>query len=169
MVFTSGLGGVFPKGIPIGVVAALKIDSSGIQKVAIVDPSLILILSKKCMLLICRREEDEKKNCFVSDSMYLSCPPGTLFQYLSFGRIRPDLVTLFVIYTALHHKPVSAAVYGFGTGLIADMFLGRYIGLYAIMLAAVALAIGFIQQRWYRENIVLTVALVFFFTFLDKL
>ncbi|NLO98327.1 MAG: rod shape-determining protein MreC [Peptococcaceae bacterium] len=38
LVFTSGLGGVYPKGIPIGVVASVKIDSSGIQKVATVDP-----------------------------------------------------------------------------------------------------------------------------------
>jgi rod shape-determining protein MreC len=38
LVFTSGLGGVYPKGIPIGVVASIKIDSSGIQKIAAVDP-----------------------------------------------------------------------------------------------------------------------------------
>jgi len=38
LVFTSGLGGVYPKGIPIGVVADVRVDSSGLQKVAAIDP-----------------------------------------------------------------------------------------------------------------------------------
>jgi len=38
LVFTSGLGDVYPKGIPIGVVASIKLDSSGLLKNAYIDP-----------------------------------------------------------------------------------------------------------------------------------
>jgi len=38
LVFTSGLGGVYPKEIPVGVVAEIRIDPTGLQKVAAIDP-----------------------------------------------------------------------------------------------------------------------------------
>ncbi|NLM22406.1 MAG: rod shape-determining protein MreD [Peptococcaceae bacterium] len=94
---------------------------------------------------------------------------GTLFQYLSIGGIKPDLVMLLVIYIALHQKPLVGLFYGFGCGLIVDMYLGRYIGLYAFILAVVALLVSFIQRKWYRENVILTMVLVFLLTFLGQL
>ncbi|RNC29944.1 MAG: hypothetical protein AWM53_00164 [Candidatus Dichloromethanomonas elyunquensis] len=94
--------------------------------------------------------------------------PGTLFQYWSWGGIKPDLVMLWVIYIALHHRPVRAIAYGFSFGLIEDFYLGRYIGLNAISLAAAALLIGFLQQRWYRENIPLTMVLVLIVSILGQ-
>ncbi len=38
LVFTSGLGGVYPKDIPIGVVAGVRLDSTGLLKTAAIDP-----------------------------------------------------------------------------------------------------------------------------------
>jgi rod shape-determining protein MreC len=38
LVFTSGLGGIYPKDIPIGVVVGTKLDSSGLLKTAVIDP-----------------------------------------------------------------------------------------------------------------------------------
>ncbi len=38
IVFTSGLGGVYPKGIPIGVITSIKLDSSALLKNAYIEP-----------------------------------------------------------------------------------------------------------------------------------
>jgi len=94
--------------------------------------------------------------------------PGTVFHYWSWGGIKPDLAMLWLIYIALHHRPVEGAVYGLATGLLVDLFFGRYIGMYTITLVVVALLISFLQQRWYRENVVLTIVLVFMGTFLGQ-
>lgn len=94
--------------------------------------------------------------------------PGTLFHYWSWAGIKPDLVMLLVTYIALHHSPAQGMGYGFVMGLIVDMYIGRYIGLYAITLGVVALLISFLQQRWYRENIPLTMVLVFIATILGQ-
>jgi len=40
LAFTSGLGGVYPKEIPVGVVAEVRIDETGMQKVAVIDPTV---------------------------------------------------------------------------------------------------------------------------------
>jgi rod shape-determining protein MreC len=41
-VVTSGLGGVYPKGIPIGIVVSLEEDEVGIEKIARVEPCVLL-------------------------------------------------------------------------------------------------------------------------------
>jgi rod shape-determining protein MreD len=94
--------------------------------------------------------------------------PGTIFHYWSWAGIKPDLAMLWVIYIALHHRPAQGIIHGFVIGLIVDFYLGRYIGLYAIILAVVALLISLLQQRWYRENIPLTMVLVFIVTVLGQ-
>lgn len=38
LVFTSGLGGVYPKGIPIGQIKEIKLDTSGLLKTAYINP-----------------------------------------------------------------------------------------------------------------------------------
>ena len=87
--------------------------------------------------------------------------PGTLFHFWSWSGIKPDLVMLLVIYTALHSRPLSGALYGALAGLLEDFFLGRYLGMYALTLTVVALLSSWLAARWYRENFPLTVLLVF--------
>lgn len=94
--------------------------------------------------------------------------PGTAFHYLSWNGIKPDLAMLWIIYIALHHRPIEGVAYGFATGLIVDLYFSRYIGMYTITLAVVAFLISFLQQRWYRDNIPLTIVLVFMATFLGQ-
>jgi rod shape-determining protein MreD len=94
--------------------------------------------------------------------------PGTVFHYWSWAGIKPDLAMLWVIYVVLHQRPPQGVLFGFLAGLIADMYFGRYIGLYAITLMVVALIISFMQQRWYRDNIPLTMVLVFMATALGQ-
>ena len=95
--------------------------------------------------------------------------PSTVFHYWSWNGIKPDLVMLWVIYIALHHRPAEGLTYGFIAGLIADFYFGRYIGMYTITLALVAFLISTLQQRWYRENIPLTIVLVFSATFMGQM
>lgn len=94
--------------------------------------------------------------------------PGTVFHYWSWAGIKPDLAMLWVIYISLHHRPAQGIVYGFIAGLIVDFYFGRYLGLYAITFAGVALLISLLQQRWYKENIPLTMLLAFTVTFLGQ-
>ena len=94
--------------------------------------------------------------------------PGTLFHYWSWAGIKPDLAMLWVIYLALHHRLDQSVGYGLGIGLIVDFYLGNNIGLYAITFTVVALLASLIQQRWYKENIPLTAALVFIVSLLGQ-
>jgi rod shape-determining protein MreD len=94
--------------------------------------------------------------------------PGTVFYFWSWGGIKPDLMILFTIYMALHHRPVPGALVGFGTGILGDLFLGRHLGMYSLTLTLVALLSNWLSQRWYRDNYILMTFLVFLVTFIGQ-
>jgi len=91
--------------------------------------------------------------------------PGTLFYYWSWAGIKPDLVMLLAIYVAMHQYSLSKSIlWGLGTGLLVDMYLGRYFGMYTLTLTLVCILAWWLSQRWNRENYPLTVLLVFLVT-----
>ena len=90
--------------------------------------------------------------------------PGTLFHFLSWAEIKPDLLMLLTIYIAMHHRLSSSLLWGLGAGLIYDLYLGRYIGMYTLTLAVVAFLSFRLEERWNRENYFLTMFLTLIVT-----
>ncbi|HUS89032.1 MAG TPA: rod shape-determining protein MreD [Desulfosporosinus sp.] len=90
--------------------------------------------------------------------------PGTVFHFWSWSGIKPDLLMLLTIYIAMHHRLSSSVFWGLGAGLLEDLYLGRYIGMYTLTLAVVAFLSYWLAERWYRENFLLTTFMVFLVT-----
>lgn len=90
--------------------------------------------------------------------------PGTVFHFLSWSGIKPDLLMLMTIYMAMHHRLPSSVLWGFSAGLLEDLYLGRYIGMYTLTLTAVAMLSYWFAERWYRDNFPLTTFVVFIVT-----
>ena len=90
--------------------------------------------------------------------------PGTVFHFWSWSGIKPDLLMLLTIYIAMHHRLPSSVFWGLGAGLLEDLYLGRYIGMYTLTLAVVAFLSYWLAERWYRENYLLTTFMVFLVT-----
>ncbi|EHQ91888.1 rod shape-determining protein MreD [Desulfosporosinus youngiae] len=86
--------------------------------------------------------------------------PGTLFHFWSWSGIKPDLLMLLTIYIAMHHRLPSGLLWGLGAGLLEDLYLGRYIGMYTLTLAVVAALSYWLAERWYRENFLITTFIV---------
>lgn len=90
--------------------------------------------------------------------------PGTVFHFWSWSGIKPDLLMLLTIYIAMHHSLPSSVFWGLGAGLLEDLYLGRYIGMYTLTLAVVAFLSYWLAERWYRENFIITTFMVFLVT-----
>lgn len=86
---------------------------------------------------------------------------GTVFHFWSWSGIKPDLPMLLTMYIAMHNRPAFAGIVGLIFGLCVDLYLGRYLGMYTLTLTIVALISSWLAERWYRENFLLTVFLVF--------
>jgi len=94
---------------------------------------------------------------------------GTVFYYWAWSGIKPDLVMLLVIYIALHSRQLSAVLWGLGAGILEDLYLGHFIGMYTFTLVAAALLTYWLAQRWYRENFLFIILLVFVVSFTGQL
>jgi len=90
--------------------------------------------------------------------------PGTLFHFWSWSGIKPDLLMLLTIYIAMHHRLPGGLLWGLGAGLLEDLYLGRYIGMYTLTLAVVAALSHWLSKRWYRENFLITTFMVLIVT-----
>ncbi|HZK54124.1 MAG TPA: rod shape-determining protein MreD [Desulfosporosinus sp.] len=90
--------------------------------------------------------------------------PGTVFHFWSWSGVKPDFLMLLTIYIAMHNRLSTSIYWGLGAGLLQDLYLGRYLGMYTLTLAVVAYISYWLAERWYRENLILSTFLVFLVT-----
>jgi rod shape-determining protein MreD len=85
----------------------------------------------------------------------------TLMKYVTVYGVRPNLLIVFVILTALIRGNVEGGTVGFFAGLAADMLFGGLLGFHALMGMFTGIAAGSVNRRLFRENLLVAV----FFTF----
>ena len=65
---------------------------------------------------------------------------------------RPELLLLLTLIFAMLEEPWGAAGFGFASGFMKDLLVGKFIGLYAGTYLLMAILVGFVTKRLYREN-----------------
>lgn len=96
--------------------------------------------------------------------IYSSCLiQSTVFEYIEIMGIRPNLLLVVAICTALARKDMESAFMGLACGLGMDMLIGRTLGWYAMCLFLVCFSIGLINPKLYKENPLIPIFFVFFF------
>lgn len=95
--------------------------------------------------------------------IYSSCLiQSTVFEYIEIMGIRPNLLLVVAICTALARKDMESAFMGLACGLGMDMLIGRTLGWYAMCLFLVCFSIGLINPKLYKENPLIPIFFVFF-------
>jgi rod shape-determining protein MreC len=56
LIITSGYGGVFPKGLPVGLVTTLKNDEGGLLKIAVLEPAVDFQKLEDVAVIVASRE-----------------------------------------------------------------------------------------------------------------
>ena len=90
---------------------------------------------------------------------------STLFQYIEILNIKPNSSILIIVCYAILRGDVEGSIFGFVTGLLQDIFFGKFIGLYALFGLLVGFFCGMPFKNFFRENIVLSFFLTAFMTF----
>jgi rod shape-determining protein MreD len=86
----------------------------------------------------------------------------TLLDYAAIYGIKPNLIVVFIIVTALVRGNVEGGAVGFFSGLAMDMLFGTVLGFYALLGLYLGIAAGSVNRRLFRENLLV----VLFFTFM---
>jgi len=77
----------------------------------------------------------------------------TTFQSLSIASIAPNLLIIVVSSFGLMRGKTEGMYIGFFSGLLIDIFCGFYLGIYALLYMYVGYCAGFLQKRFYPEDI----------------
>lgn len=56
MIVTSGFGGIYPKGLAVGIVSSLKNDTGGLLKIAVLEPAVDFQRLEDVMVIVASRE-----------------------------------------------------------------------------------------------------------------
>jgi rod shape-determining protein MreD len=72
----------------------------------------------------------------------------TLAPFVSVANIIPDILLIWVVYTALQQGQIPATVLGFCAGLVVDLLSGQFLGISALCKTVVGFSAGY----FYNEN-----------------
>lgn len=86
---------------------------------------------------------------------------STLFDQLTFYGVKPDLLLVLVLFYGLFRGSISGAKLGFFYGLAEDLLLGRFVGLNAATKMLVGYLIGLGERRFFKNNLILPILVVF--------
>lgn len=85
----------------------------------------------------------------------------TLLPLLQFHGVTPDLLLVLIVLTGLFSGSARGGAVGFAVGLLEDLLTGRYLGLAALSGFLTGYAVGYLEGRFYRENPIVPLFLVF--------
>ena len=91
---------------------------------------------------------------------------STLFQYIEILNIKPNSSILLIVSYAILRGDIEGSIFGFVTGLMQDIFFGKFIGLYALFGLLVGFFCGMPFKNFFRENIILSFILTASVTFI---
>jgi rod shape-determining protein MreD len=86
---------------------------------------------------------------------------STFFNYIKIMGVKPDLLLVIVVIYALHNEEKSGGLFGFAAGLLQDIITGKYLGLNSFTKGIIAFFVSHMEQKIYKENIIIPVMLVF--------
>lgn len=86
---------------------------------------------------------------------------ATIFDFIRFLGVKPDLVLLVVLYYGFIHGSREGAYLGFIAGLLSDFLTGHYIGLNALSKMVAGYAVGIGAVSLYKESIVISTIVAF--------
>jgi len=77
---------------------------------------------------------------------------NTVLDSLQLFGVKPDLVLVLVIFSALLRGPKEGAFWGFVAGFLLDIAAGSYFGLQALTLMTAGYLAGVAQTALYKDN-----------------
>ena len=136
-VVTSGLDGIFPKGVVIGEIADVSLEHRGLLRSGVVIPSVDLDELEEVLIVDATVQLDERCGLMRTAIVValVACVglllQSTAFQLLPFEHAVPDVLLVVNVYLGLHFHTVGGVAGAFLLGYVQDSASGSPAGLNA--------------------------------------
>ena len=94
---------------------------------------------------------------------------SNLFTWFKIAGIMPNMFVILVLFIGLYSNKYMGVTYGIIFGLLLDLFIGRKIGVSAIMLGVVGAIGTAFDKNFSKENRITLIAMVMISTFVFEL
>lgn len=91
---------------------------------------------------------------------------SNLFSWFKIAGIMPNLFVIFILFIGLYSNKITSITYGIITGLLLDLFIGKKVGITAIMLGGVAILGLVFDRNFSKENRFTLIIMVIVSTFI---
>jgi rod shape-determining protein MreD len=85
----------------------------------------------------------------------------TLFHFLPFAHVIPDLILILCVYLGLHQHSSAGSMGAFLLGYFTDSVSGNAVGLHAFSMSLVFLLVYLVSRRLWMDNVIANIAMVF--------
>ncbi|MDD4493615.1 MAG: rod shape-determining protein MreD [Eubacteriales bacterium] len=97
-------------------------------------------------------------------AVFLIVMQTTVFDYIKIFGVKPNLMLVFIVCSALIGGETEGAVIGLILGFALDMVSGKLLGFNALLGMYTGLAIGVTNKRIYKDNLLVITAAIFLTT-----
>lgn len=77
---------------------------------------------------------------------------SNLFSWFKIAGVMPNLFVIFILFIGLYSNKITGITYGIIIGLLLDLFIGKKVGITAIMLGTVAIMGVIFDKNFSKEN-----------------
>lgn len=75
-----------------------------------------------------------------------------LFSWFKIAGVMPNIFIIFILFIGLYYNKVAGTTYGIILGILLDFFIGKKVGISAIMLGAIGLIGGLFDKNFSKES-----------------
>ncbi len=151
-VITSGLGGVFPKGLVVGYVRSVQREQFGLFQTVDVEPAVDFAHLEE-VLVHARGGAPMRLLAYLGLAVLALLLQTVLLPPLLPGEVKPDLVLLLTIWIGLRESPWQGGALVYAIGWLYDGYAGTYPGLHGFVLLAVFLVVCGMATRLNTESL----------------
>lgn len=90
---------------------------------------------------------------------------SNLFSWFKIAGVMPNLFIIFILFIGLYSNKITGITYGIIIGLLLDLFIGKKVGITAIMLGTVAIIGVIFDKNFSKENRFTLIIMVMVSTF----
>ncbi len=159
VIITSGMGGVYPKGLLVGEIAGATQTPSSLFQEILVTPSANLAGLEEVVVLTGAPPATQigggRVNRLLPTLVALFAAAvlqAALAPYLSIGQVVPNFLLLVVVTIALVEGPAPGAAVGFSAGLIFDLLGSGPVGPMMIVLTLTGYLAGLMHENMFAEG-----------------
>jgi len=168
---SSGMGGVFPKGLLIGQVSHVDRQDDGLfLKINVARRSLIFSKLEEILILVSEENKLNNNALLFSTTIFINIISNIAINYYRYnffpGRLVFELSLIVVIYAGFRLDLIRGSILAFVLGFVFDCVSGSVLGLFTFIYVVIFLCSFFgFGPAGYRKNIYYLPCLVSFALF----